>query len=459
MTNYNEKIGRRGPAGRQISPFFHLAALALLLPRVAVAQATTYEVLYSFKGSPDGTQPKGAVVIGTDGALYGTTYTGGTSQLGTVFRLVPAAGVPWSETVLHNFTGPDGQYPSSALVFDAGSFYGATEYGGTGGAGTIFELAQPATAGDAWTETVLYDFVYSKNSQNVAPNGPLVIAPGGTIFTAVQGAPAAPLGPRIGAVIALVPPAALGGDWAEYEIYPLGFDQGEWPFASVVSEGGSLFGATYYGGAEFCNSPYGCGTVYELTPPAIQGNPWTETTLHTFGTVINDGADPGALTVGPGGVLYGTTQAGGSGSACQADESGCGTVFQLTPTSDEGGGWMYSVIYSFTGINGDGAVPVSSVVVGKSGSLYGMTQNGGSATTACPGSGFVYPGCGTVFQLMPPSALGGTWTEKVLHSFSGTEGDGSMPVAGLALSPDGVLYGTTSAGGTAGKGTVFAIVP
>jgi uncharacterized repeat protein (TIGR03803 family) len=246
-----------------------LIALALLTARGGLGQATTYEVLYSFKGSPDGTQPKGAVVIGTDGALYGTTYTGGTSQLGTAFRLAPAAGVPWSETVLHNFTGPDGQYPSSALAFHAGSFYGATEYGGSG-AGTIFDLAPPASEGGAWTETVLYDFVYSKNGQDVAPNGPLVIAPGGTIFTAVQGAPTAPPGSlRIGSVIALVPPSAPGGDWAEYEIYPFGFTQGDWPAAGVVSEGGSLFGTTYYGGDEFCDSPLGCGTAYELTPPAI----------------------------------------------------------------------------------------------------------------------------------------------------------------------------------------------
>jgi hypothetical protein len=99
------------------------------------------------------------------------------------------------------------------------------------------------------------------------------------------------------------------------------------------------------------------------------------------------------------------------------------------------------------------------VIVDNSGSVYGTTQNGGSATTACPGSYYVYPGCGTVFQLIPPSVPGGTWTEKVLHSFSDADGDGSMPLAGLALSSTGVLYGTTSAGGTAGKGTVFAIAP
>jgi uncharacterized repeat protein (TIGR03803 family) len=253
-----------------------LIALAIFTTCDSSAQATTYGVLHSFTGNPDGAEPKGALVISTDGALYGTTNTGGTSELGTAFRLVPTGEVPWTETILHNFTGPDGQYPSSALAFHAGSFYGATEFGGSG-AGTIFELAPPASAGGAWTETVLYDFVYSKNSQNVAPNGPLVIVPGGTIFTAVQGAPDVPLGFRIGSVIALVPPTAPGGDWTEHETYPFGFTHGEWPFAGVISDGGSLFGTIFTGGDEYCQ----CGTVYELTPTS-QGTAWTETTIHTL---------------------------------------------------------------------------------------------------------------------------------------------------------------------------------
>jgi hypothetical protein len=64
---------------------------------------------------------------------------------------------------------------------------------------------------------------------------------------------------------------------------------------------------------------------------------------------------------------------------------------------------------------------------------------------------YVLPGCGTVFELAPPAMTGGTWTEKILHSFSDANGDGSMPVAALAISPTGVLFGTTSAGGDGGK--------
>jgi uncharacterized repeat protein (TIGR03803 family) len=85
--------------------------------------------------------------------------------------------------------------------------------------------------------------------------------------------------------------------------------------------------------------------------------------------------------------------------------------------------------------------------VGKNGALYGTTPNGGRFFK------------GTVFELTPPATSGGAWTEKVLHSFSGENGDGATPVTALALSSTGVLYGTASGGGAAGQGTIFAVKP
>ena len=100
------------------------------------------------------------------------------------------------------------------------------------------------------------------------------------------------------------------------------------------------------------------------------------------------------------------------------------------------------------------------MIVGPGGVLYGTTPYGGSSTSdsTCPASYCVLGGCGTVFKLTPPTAPGGTWTETILHSFSGQNGDGATPLAGLTLSAAGVLYGTT-AGGGAGAGTVFAVKP
>jgi uncharacterized repeat protein (TIGR03803 family) len=177
------------------------------MPRPTAAQ--TYETIYSFKGSPDGSDPMGGLVTAANGALFGTTFAGGTSGQGTVYDLTYAKATGWKETVLHSFSGPDGQYPESPLVFGStGALYGATVGGGPGGSGTIFEMAPPSTAGDAWTETVLYGFSHSQTQvgmQNVKPNGPLLISLTGTIYTTTQGSPNQ-IGEYLGLVVALVPP-------------------------------------------------------------------------------------------------------------------------------------------------------------------------------------------------------------------------------------------------------------
>jgi uncharacterized repeat protein (TIGR03803 family) len=96
-------------------------------------------------------------------------------------------------------------------------------------------------------------------------------------------------------------------------------------------------------------------------------------------------------------------------------------------------------------------------VLGKNGSLFGTTEYGGSAASGSACVSFGASGCGTVFELKPPAAPGGAWTETVLHSFTGKDGDGAVPQANLTVGPAGVLYGTTWSGGTAGFGTVFSI--
>jgi uncharacterized repeat protein (TIGR03803 family) len=436
-----------------------VVALAVLVARVGAAQ--TYETIYSFKGSPEASDPMGGLVIGTNGALFGTTFAGGTSGQGTVYELTYAKGTGWKETVLYSFTGSsDGGNPESTLAFGStGALYGTARSGG-GGEGAIFEMAPPTTTGGAWIETVLYGFGYAPHSQNVVPNGPVLIDKSGTLYTTTQGSPDTNGGPPLGLVLALVPPATSGSAWTEYELYIFGGNgggaSGEVPTAGVVSEAGSLFGTTEYAGN-------GYGTVYELTPPATNGPAWTETTIHPFAAQPGDGGGPLApLTLGSGGVLYGTTSYGGSGSCPKhlGADDGCGTVFQLTPPATPGGAWTESVIYSFTGVNGDGAYPAASVAIGKNGALYGTTEYGGIATSPCPVSSYDFPGgCGTVFKLTPPSAPGGTWTETVLHDFTEANGDGASPVAPLVLSSNGVFYGTTSGGGTAGKGTIFAVAP
>ena len=234
------------------SPLILSAVLAILVPPHVAAQFREYQVLYSFQAAPDGAQPLAGLTIGADGVLYGTTNGGGAFQLGTIFVLrrtmISSMSSAWKETVLHSFSGPDGQSPQSTLVSNGAlTFYGSTTAGGSGGGGgVIYELAPPVTAGDPWTETVLHNFPDGfNNPNNVTPNG-ILISPLGTLFTTTQGQSIN--GPTGGLVIALAPPATPGAGWTEFQLYSFGELQGELPVAGLVSEGGSLFGTTFFGG-------------------------------------------------------------------------------------------------------------------------------------------------------------------------------------------------------------------
>jgi uncharacterized repeat protein (TIGR03803 family) len=163
----------------------------------------------------------------------------------------------------------------------------------------------------------------------------------------------------------------------------------------------------------------------------------TQTVLYSF-TGGTDGVNPsGALIRDSEGNLYGTSQLGGD-SACSSKGFGCGTVFELDSASTE------TVLYSFAG-KADGNQPNSGLVRDSAGDLYGTTLLGGNLSC---GEGL---GCGTVFKL---DSVG---RKIVLHNFSGL--DGAYPYTALVQDSAGNLYGTTSAGGAAGHGTVYKIAP
>jgi uncharacterized repeat protein (TIGR03803 family) len=102
-------------------------------------------VLYEFPSLHDRLPNPGPVTLGKTGVLYGTTATGGASDVGTIFALKPPAspGGPWAEVLLHTFTGSDGAEPTGGLVLGAGGIlYGVTTAGGSGGQGTVFGLTE-----------------------------------------------------------------------------------------------------------------------------------------------------------------------------------------------------------------------------------------------------------------------------------------------------------------------------
>jgi uncharacterized repeat protein (TIGR03803 family) len=226
---------------------------------------------------------------------------------------------------------------------------------------------------------------------------------------------------------------------------------GAHPSTLIFDGGGNLYGTTEGGGRNNFDCPFGtCGTVFKLKPNS--DGSWTESVLYNFCSLTNcaDGGAPvSGLIFDDAGNLYGTTLMGGaSTSGCLY--SSCGTVFKLKPNSD--GSWTESVVYTFTG-GADGANPVASLIFDGTGNLYGTTEIGGNDTCNAP------DGCGVVFKLTPNSD--GSWSESILHTFTGGT-DGGVPAAGLIFDPAGNLYGTTYAGGggtkcSAGCGVVFEL--
>jgi hypothetical protein len=388
--------------------FLNLLLAVLSLTLFASAEGKE-KVLYSFQGGTnDGEYPAGGVVFDKAGNLYGATTDGGgecpPAQCGIVFQLSPPAknGDPWTETVLHIFKGNasgDGNTPVGSVIIDtAGNLYGTTGYGGTGncvllgdkvGCGTVYELSPPTQKGGAWTETVLYSFPTPK--QGYLPNGNLV------------------------------------------------FDKA-----------GNLYGATMFGGGygTTCDPYYQyCGTAFELSPPKKQGGAWTEKLLHGFrgGT---DGANPnGGLVFDGKGAIYGTTYSGGSQNCKYESEIGCGVTFELRPPTKKGENWSEKVLYRFDRTNSDGGNPMSGLVYGTNGRLYGTTLNGGPE------------GGGIAFCLTPPHKESEPWSEKVLHGF-GDNVFGYDLEGPLVFDASGNLYGAANTGsGSAAYGNVFQLKP
>ena len=266
-------------------------------------------------------------------------------------------------------------------------------------------------------------------------------------------------------VVILSMATTASAEWKEKVLYSFqGGNDGALPAGGVVFDPqGNLYGVTEAGGPASC-APIGnyCGTVYELSPPVKQGDPWTKTQLYMFkGKKANDGEAPdGGLVIDKAGNLYGVTAYGGTGDCTLAGvPGGCGTVYELSPPQTKRGQWTYTSLYSFKS-GKDGYVPLGNLVFDGAGNLYGATYFGGGKGTTCNPD---YQYCGTVFELSPPKTKGGKWTEKVLYSFAGGT-DGANPNGGLVLDSSGDIFGTTVWGGSMdcqgpGCGTAFELKP
>jgi uncharacterized repeat protein (TIGR03803 family) len=218
-------------------------------------------IIYSFQGGNDGQTPHGGLLEDLFGGLYGTTYFGGTTGAGTVFKLTPSWQGSYSESIIHSFNGTDGSIPNANLIQDlTGTLYGTAtwggsgtcsySYGGFGGCGTVFKLT-PSRNG--YTETTLHSF--QGGADGAGPNGGLFKDILGNIYgtTYYGGANGA------GTVFVLTP--QRNGSYVENVVWSFGGPgDGARPAATLLLYGNALYGTTAHGGAN------GQGTVFSLTP-------------------------------------------------------------------------------------------------------------------------------------------------------------------------------------------------
>jgi len=220
----------------------------------------TETILHAFTGNEDGAIPEG-LSIDAAGSLYGTTFAGGnpSCNCGVVYRLSPASNGGWRESVVHAFNGKDGGFSESGVSLDAaGNLYGMSQNGGTNGCGVVYELAKNA---NGYTPTLVHAF-------------------------------------------------GASGDGCDPENAGL-----------TVDQGGNLYGATAVGGDPSCGST-GCGVVFELSPQA--GGAWSEIIFWSFTGPPADGQLPqGAPILDASGNIYGSTSSGGTDDG--------GTIYEIVP--------------------------------------------------------------------------------------------------------------------------------
>jgi uncharacterized repeat protein (TIGR03803 family) len=406
------------------------------------ANAATFTTIYSFQGGSDGLSPSSVPAVDGHGVLYGTTLEGGNMECGNGL-----------------------------------------------GCGTAFSLTPPASPGGAWTKTILW--VFGGAGDGVGPFGGLTFGSGGVLYGATEGGGSGSCTGGCGTVFSLTPPASQGGAWVEQVVYSFaGGSDGSGPTSGpIAGPEGVLYGTTGGGGTS------GDGTVYAITPPEGPGGAWVEAVLYSFKGGVDDGLAPLSVAVGHGGTLYGTTIGGGS-------KVNAGTVFSLRPPSEPGQSWREKVLYRFNGGRhaAGGESPLTNVVIGSGGELYGTTgdiptafslappsQAGGvwTETVLSKSSSLRQPrgnlvlsangvamygtspfggssqscgdaGCGFVWGLAPAVPPGRVWEVEILHDFGGT--DGGVPAGGI-IESGGTFYGTTGVGGLYGFGTMFSLVP
>lgn len=395
-------------------------------------------------------------------AFYGTSLYGGSSGLGTVFKMTPTGTV----TVLHSFTGgaSNGQYPYAGLLLASdGNLYGVTYYGGTDNEGIIFKI----TTGGSFT--LLHSFTYDASDPAGYPFLGLTEAPNGKLYGASYYASG-----YYGGIFKI---NKDGTGYAFVHGFNSGGSLGRYPYSDLMTASdGNLYGVCNQGGVS------NLGTIYKVDPSTD-----TVTVLHLFDGFT--GARPGnsyhtspqyRLLQGSDGRLYGTTREGGYygwGTAFRVTLAGVCTVLAhlnytdarqtANPLTQSGTSFYCTSFYGglsavATSTNGYGAgmqitgagvlKVIHSFYIQDGHTTYGGVIQNGTKYYGVTYIGGAY-GYGTIYEVTAGGA------HKIIKHLNNYLGEGAYPLGGLVKGPgtDKNMYGTTIGGGRYGAGTIFKV--
>ena len=418
------------------------ALLAFGLVAASGGKAATINTIAAIPGANDGHNPDSKLTK-LDGKYYGTTTAFSSPGTGTVYRIDLKTGV---ETVLHTLNGTtDGANPGNLVGF-GGKLYGVASGGGSMGGGTVFAI-DPVTG----AEQVLF-------------NWPSQVSYAGNLYAEFRGL-----------IYGAGSDCGTGGVSCIYSVDPgSGAVQVVYSFTDPASDGSTpvgltlrgdhLYGLAYDGGAE------NLGTLFSFDPATAALR-----LEHSFGK-RKDGSQPESPLLNVGGILYGTTDEGGTKDV--------GTVFSFDPETRQevilhsfdkrdgfdivaglvsAGGLLYGVAFEGGTRNYGGVLFSVDPATGQTASIYNfeypLEEPG---TTLIEAGGLLYgtlfeggAGSGTVGDGVVYSVDPATGTLSVVHSFAGPE---NSTTSGL-IKVNASLYGTASGGGSNGLGSVFKVDP
>jgi uncharacterized repeat protein (TIGR03803 family) len=380
---------------------------------IAAAVASGPKSIHNFPGNLNGCEPS-ALLMDPSGNLFGLAGDPNyPANCGMIFELQPQSDGSWNFQVLHELGNNSTLSQQAPFARDAkGNLFAATVSNlDDNPQSAIVELSP--MAGGKWSYQTIYTFGAGDGS---LPSWLIVDASGNLYGTTTLG------GSGKGGIVYELSPST-SGEWTETVLYTFSF--GEEPDGLLMDASGNLFGTTYFGGE--C----GLGSVFELHPGA---SGWTYSLLHSFCGYPEGDALEGGLVLDKAGNLYGGTTLGGTG--CGVLGTGCGTVFELSPSS---GTWTESTLANFSGPSG--FFPFTLTIDPK-GNLIGLNAVDG-------GAGYF----GTMFALSQGS--NGQWGGQIIYRFSSNPRP-NPPCCSLIVTPSGTIFGATDgASGNEEWGAVY----